>query len=67
MVWKQFLEKMPDDCNTLGIKTFVKVSHHIRDKSAFAFYAEIQGGCQKLWENSFWQKFADDCVYPGGH
>ena len=65
MVWKQFLEKMPDDCNTLAIKTFVKISHHVRDKSAFAFYAEIQNGHQ-MAENQFLDKTAGGLWVPRG-
>ena len=67
-VWKRFLEKMPDDCNTLGIKNFVKITilYHFQDKRAFVFYTEIQDGCQKLRENNFWQKLADDSVYTLG-
>ena len=63
-----FWKTMPDDYNNLGIKNFVKITilHHFRDKHAFVFYAEIQDGCQKLWENIFLQKLADDCVYSGG-
>ena len=58
-------KKVPDDGNTLGIKNFVKITilHRFQDKHAFVFYADIQDGCQKLRENSFWQKLADDSVY----
>ena len=55
MVWKQFLEKMPDDCYTLGIKNFVKILHCFRDKCIFALYAEIQNGHQNGGKTIFEQ------------
>ena len=32
------------------------MSHSFRDKHIFAFYAEIQDGHQKWWENDFWEQ-----------
>ena len=61
-----FWKKIPDDCNTLGIKNFVIILHCIRDKCAFVFYTEIQDGCQKLRENNFWTKLPDDSVDTQG-
>ena len=33
-----------------------------RDKYIFAFYADIQDGCQKWQENNFWKNLPDDSV-----
>ena len=39
------------------------ISHGFQDKHVFAFYAEIQDGCQKWWENDFQEKSPVDSAY----
>ena len=42
------------------------ISHHFRDKCIFEFYAEIQDGRQKWWENDFsGKKAAHSANAPG--
>ena len=52
--------------HTSRVKIFFQnrsVSHRFQDKCLFAFYAEIQDGCQKWQENDFWLEVADDSAY----
>ena len=44
----------------MATKNGGKTSHHYRDKCVFAFYAEIQDGRQKWWENDFCEKLPVD-------
>ena len=48
-----------DSADTLWVKSFVKItlSRSVSEINTFlAFYAEIQNGHQKRWENDLWQK-----------
>ena len=52
--------------DTLWVKKIRRnrsVSHRFRDKCVFAFYAEIQDGCQKWWENNFWENSPVESAY----
>ena len=64
MAGKQFLGTIASSlCNYPGGQKFCRncsLSHCLRDKCIFAFYAEIQAGCQKWCENDFWGKLPHD-------
>ena len=71
MAGKQFFGKkwQMTLCIPYGIKSFFKIalSHTISEINIILFfYTEIQDGCQKRQEKIFWQKVADDCIYPVG-
>ena len=66
--WREndFWPNIADDCVYPVGKKFHRngcISNHFRDKCVFAFYAEIQYGCQKWRENHFWQKVADNSTH----
>ena len=57
-LWREndFWENWPVDeyvCFFFIFTQKFKILHHSRDKCVFAFYAEIQDGCQKWWEKDF--------------
>ena len=57
---KQFLDTFASSlCRNPVCQKFRRnrsISHRYQDKCVFAFYAEIQDGCQKLRENDFREK-----------
>ena len=68
MVGKQFWEKLPvDSADTLCMKNFVEILLSRSVSEINVFYAEIQDGRQKWWENVLLQKAASRiCRYPVG-
>ena len=60
MAGKQFLRKVASRlCRYPVDQKFCRnrsIWLRFRDKHVFAFYAEIQDGCQKWRENNFWEK-----------
>ena len=45
-----------------GPKNLVQLTRTISEIMSFVFYAGIQDGHQKSWENNFSQKMTDDCT-----
>ena len=64
MAGKCFFDKthqmtLPTPC---GSKISSKIALTGTIRYVFVFYAEIQDGCQKQWENDFWQIVPYDCA-----
>ena len=58
-----FWEKSPiHSPDTLQVKNFVEIALSLTVITINAFYAEIQDGRQKWWENDFWEKSPVDSV-----